>query len=86
MDFRKIDDPRLDEAVSFLFSFKIGDIVTTKQEPFLRGEIRDGIYVGELPKAAAGSVGRRGKTLYEIAASDQSLYIVDESDLEKVSG
>jgi len=85
MDCVKMDDPRLDESFSLLFAFKKGDAVARKNEPTLHGEIRDGVYVGEFPKAAAGKINSRGKTLYEVAISNDVLYVVDQSDLEKLS-
>jgi hypothetical protein len=80
-----MDDPRLDESFSFLFAFKKGDAIAMKDNPSLRGEIHDGVYVGEFPKPAAGSVKPRGKTLYEISLPDELLQVVDESDIEKVT-
>jgi len=85
MEFIKIDDPRLDESFSFLFVFKKGDLVARKDEPSWRGEIRDGVYVGEFPKPAAGSIRPRGKTLYEITLPDGLVYVVDEIDIQKVA-
>jgi hypothetical protein len=86
MDLIKIDDPRLDESFSFLFAFKKGDIVSRRNDPTSRGEIRDGIYIGELPKRAAGTIKARGKTLYEITLSDESVHIVDEAEIQKIVG
>jgi hypothetical protein len=82
MDFIKIDDPRLDESYSFLFAFKKGDLVKTRNEPSLHGKITDGVYVGEIPKVAR-DVKARGKTLYEITLSDNDVraQIVDEADI-----
>jgi hypothetical protein len=84
MDCVKMDDPRLDESFSFLFAFKKGDKVASKADPAVRGEIRDAVYVGEFPKNVAARINRRGKTLYEIALDDESLYIIDQLDLEKI--
>jgi hypothetical protein len=85
MDCVKMDDPRLDESFSLLFVFKKGDTVARKDDPSLRGEIRDGVYVGEFPKAAAGKINSRGRTLYEVAISNDVLYVVDQIDIEKLS-
>lgn len=85
MDFIKMDDPRLDESFSFLFAFKRGDVVLRRDDPSLRGTVRDGVYVGEFPKPAAGSIHQRGKTLYEITLADESVGIVDETDIKKVA-
>ena len=84
MDCVKMDDPRLDEAFSFLFAFKKGDTVTSKDDPSVHGQIRDGVYVGEFSKTAAGRINPRGKTLYEIAVSDELLYVLDQSDIQKL--
>ena len=84
MDCVKMDDPRLDESFSFLFIFKKGDTVVRKDDPSLRGKIKDGVYVGEFPKAAAGKINPRGKTLYEVAVSNDVLYVVDQLDLERL--
>jgi len=56
-----------------------------KDNPSLRGEIRDGVYVGEFPKPAAGSVKPRGKTLYEITLPVGLVHVVDETDIERVA-
>jgi len=85
MDCVKMDDPRLDENFSFLFVFKKGDAVARKDDPSLRGEIKDGVYIGEFPKAAAGKMNPRGKTLYEVAVSNDVLYVVDQIELEKLA-
>ena len=84
MDCVKMDDPRLDESFSFLFVFKKGDAVERKDDPSLRGKIRDGVYVGEFPKAAAVRINSRGKTLYEIAVSEEVLYVVDQLEIQKL--
>jgi hypothetical protein len=86
MDCVKMDDLRLDESFSFLFVFKKGDAVARKDDPSVRGKIRDGVYIGEFPKAAAGKINSRGKTLYEVAVSNDVLYVVDQLDLEKLAG
>jgi hypothetical protein len=79
----KIDDPRLDEIFSFLFAFRKGDLVVSRESPSLRGKINDGVYVGEFPARAAGTLNPKGKTLYEIQLSDEALQIVDEKEIEK---
>ena len=45
----KIDDPRLDESFSFIFVFRKGDVVVSRENRALRGQINDGVYVGEFP-------------------------------------
>ena len=82
----KIDDPRLDEIFSFLFAFKKGDLVVGRESPKLRGKINDGVYVGEFPARAAGTLNPKGKTLYEIRLPDEALQIVDEREIEKAPG
>jgi len=78
-----MDDPRLDETFSMLFSFRRGDVVATKRKPSLRGKITDGVYVGELPRHI-GDVKATGKTLYELTTSaDSRTYVVEESEIEK---
>ncbi len=57
----KIDDPRLDESYSFLFAFKKGDVITKKGERAIRGEIVDGVYVGEVPGSNIRAVYSRAK-------------------------
>jgi hypothetical protein len=84
MDCIKMDDPRLDESFSLLFAFKKGDRVARKDDPAVSGEIRDGVYVGEFPKAAAARINSRGKTLYEIVVSEDLHYVVDEIDIKKL--
>jgi hypothetical protein len=79
----KIDDPRLDEIFSFLFAFRKGDLVVSRESPALRGKVNDGVYVGEFPARAAGTLNPKGKTLYEIQLSDEALQIVDEKEIEK---
>lgn len=78
-----MDDPRLDESFSFLFAFKKGDVVATRNEPFLRGKISDGVYIGEKPKHVS-DIKPRGKTLYEITLPDEVTYVIDETDIEKL--
>jgi hypothetical protein len=82
MDVIKIDDPRLDESFSFLFAFKKGDVVSTRNRPSLQGKITDGVYVGPFPKHVA-DIKPRGKTLYEITLPDELTYVVDEADIKK---
>ena len=82
MDCVKMDDPRLDESFSLLFAFKKGDAVTRKDDPSVRGQIRDGVYVGEFPKAAAARLNARGKTLYEIVLGDELSYVVDQIEIQ----
>jgi len=84
METVKIDDPRLDESFSFLFGFRRGDLVVNRERT-LRGQINDGVYVGEFPSRAAGALNPRGKTLYEIKLPGEVFQIVDEKDIEKVS-
>jgi hypothetical protein len=79
----KIDDPRLDEIFPFLFAFRKGDLVVSRESPALRGKINDGVYVGEFPARAAGTLNPKGKTLYEIKLSGEALQIVDEKEIEK---
>jgi hypothetical protein len=83
MDTVKMDDPRLDESYSFLFAFKKGDRIRRKGETPVRGEIIDGVYVGEFPGPNAGDVHPRGKTLYEIKLRDGALQIIDEAEIER---
>jgi hypothetical protein len=85
MDFIKIDDPRLDETFSFLFSFKKGDVVTWKDDPSLKGEVKDGVFVGQLPAHASDDVYRKGRTLYQIKLRESEFYIAAETELEKAS-
>jgi hypothetical protein len=81
----KIDDPRLDESFSFLFVFRKGDIVVSRENRALRGQINDGVYVGELPNRASRALNPKGKTVYEIKFPDEVLQIFDEKEIEKVS-
>jgi hypothetical protein len=81
----KIDDPRLDESFSFLFVFRKGDVVVSRENRALRGQINDGVYVGELPNRAARALNPKGKTVYEVKFADEVLQIFDEKDIEKVS-
>jgi hypothetical protein len=85
MDFIKIDDSRLDETFSFLFSFKKGDIVRWKEDRSLQGEVKDGVFVGQLPAHASDDVYRKGRTLYQVELSETELYIAAETELEKAS-
>jgi hypothetical protein len=78
----KIDDPRLDENYATLFAFKKGDIIARKDERAIRGEVVDGVYVGEIPGAKTGAVYSRGKTLYEIRLQDLALHIIEENEAE----
>jgi hypothetical protein len=82
----KIDDPRLDEIFSFLFAFRKGDLVINRKSPAVRGEINDGVYVGEFPARVAGTLNPKGKTLYEIKLPGETLQIVDENEIEKAAG
>ena len=81
----KIDDPRLDESFSFIFVFRKGDVVVSRENRALRGQINDGVYVGELPNRAARALNPKGKTVYEVKFPDEVLQIFDEKDIEKVS-
>jgi hypothetical protein len=85
METVRMDDPKLDESFSFLFAFRRGDVVVNKENRRLRGEINDGIYVGEVPSRAGGELKQRGKTLYEIKLTGELFQIVDEQEIEKVS-
>jgi hypothetical protein len=87
MEFIKMDDPRIDENFSFMFLFKKGDQVRTKQEPRMRGEILDGVFVGDLPHSinASNDSYKRGRTLYEIKLGEQNHFIVADSEIEKES-
>ena len=84
MDIIRIDDPRLDESFSFLFGFRKGDAVVIKRQRSSRGEINDGVYVGDFPKHVAGVLHPRGMTLYEVKGANDLLQIIEEKDLEKV--
>jgi hypothetical protein len=79
----KIDDPRLDEIFSFLFAFRKGDLVVSRESPALQGKINDAVYVGDFPARAAGTLNPKGKTLYEIELSGGTFQIVDEKEIEK---
>jgi hypothetical protein len=83
METIKMDDPRLDESYSFLFAFRKGDIIEKKDQRDVRGEVIDGVYVGEIPGPNAGAVHPRGRTLYEIKMRDRQLHIIDETDVER---
>jgi hypothetical protein len=83
MEAVKMDDRRLDESYTFLFAFKKGDTIVKKGEREVRGEILDGVYVGEFPGPNAGHVHPRGKTLYEIKLRDGALHILDETEVER---
>jgi hypothetical protein len=85
MEFITMDDPRLDENFSFMFLFKKGDHVRTKGEPRLRGEITDGVFVGELPASitASNDSYKKGRTLYEIKLSGTDRFIVADNEIEK---
>jgi hypothetical protein len=80
-----MDDPRLDENFSFMFLFKKGDQVKSKDEPGLRGEITDGVFVGELPASitASNDSYKKGRTLYELKLSDKDRFIVADNEIEK---
>jgi hypothetical protein len=84
MDFIKMDDIRLDESFSFLFSFKKGDLVVWKEEPSLTGEVTDGVFVGELPAHAGDDVYQKGRTLYQIRIDENESYIAAETEIEKL--
>ena len=81
----KIDDPRLDESFSFLFVFRKGDVVVNRENRTRRGRINDGVYLGEFPSHAAGSLNPKGKTVYEVKFPGEVLQIFDEKEIEKVS-
>ena len=85
MEFIKMDDPRLDENFSFMFLFKKGDRVKSKDEPRFKGEITDGVFVGELPASITASTDtyKKGRTLYEIKLNDQQHFIVTDNEIEK---
>jgi hypothetical protein len=83
METIKMDDPRLDESYSFLFAFRKGDLIVKKDQRDVRGEVIDGVYVGEIPGPNAGAVHPRGRTLYEIKMRDRQLHIIDETDVER---
>jgi len=81
----KIDDPRLDESFSLLFVYRKGDVVVSRENRALRGQINDGVYVGELPNRAARGLNPKGKTVYEVKFPDEVLQIFDEKDIDKAS-
>ncbi|MGH7767398.1 MAG: hypothetical protein ACREQP_08085 [Candidatus Binatia bacterium] len=83
MDFIKMDDPRLDESFSFLFSFKKGDLVEWKDKPSLKGEVTDGVFVGELPAHAGDDVYHKGRTLYQVRFDENECIIAAETEIEK---
>ncbi len=85
MEFIKMDDPRLDENYSYMFIFKKGDHVKSKDDPRLNGEITDGVFVGELPAfiAASNDSYKKGRTLYEIKLNDKDFFIVADSEIVK---
>ena len=83
METMKMDDPRLDESFGFLFAFRKGDVIVKKGDPSFRGEIIDGVYIGEFPGPTAGAINSRGKTLYEIKLADSAAQILAEEDIEK---
>jgi len=85
MQFIKIDDPRLDENYSFFFTFKKGDQVKGKDNGALKGEIADGVYVGEFPAhvAVADDAYRKGRTLYEIKMRENEVFVVADNEIEK---
>ena len=81
----KIDDPRLDESFSLFFVYRKGDVVVSRDNRALRGQINDGVYVGELPNRAARALNPKGKTVYEVKFPDEVLQIFDEKDIEKAA-
>jgi hypothetical protein len=85
MQFIKIDDPRLDENYSFFFTYKKGDLVKGKNNRGLKGEISDGVYVGEFPAhvAAADNAYRKGRTLYEIKIRESEVFVVTDNEIER---
>ena len=85
MEFIKIDDPRLDENYSFFFTYKKGDHVKEKNNRGLKGEISDGVYVGEFPAhvAAADNAYRKGRTLYEVKIRESEVFVVADNEIEK---
>ena len=82
MELIKLDDPRLDESVTFLFAFKKGDSIIRADNPALRGAVSDGVYIGRVPKPAAARIAPRGKTVYEITLADDTVSIVDEAEIQ----
>ena len=85
MKLIKMDDPRLDENYSYMFIFKKGDHVRTKDDPNLGGEITDGVFVGEFPAhvGASGGTYNKGRTLYEIKLNEKDVFIVADSEVVK---
>lgn len=85
MEFIKMDDPRLDENYSYLFIFKKGDQVKSKDNPRLNGEIVDGVFVGEFPAfiAASNDSYKKGRTLYEIKLNENDFFIVAGNEIVK---
>lgn len=86
MEFIKIDDSRLDESFPLLFSFKRGDIVRWRDEPSLKGEITDGVFVGELPAHVGDAIYRKGRTLYQITLAENERTIAAQTEIEKLEG
>jgi hypothetical protein len=84
MQFIKIDDPRLDENYSFFFTFKKGDQVKGKDNRALKGEISDGVYVGEFPAhvAVADDAYRKGRALYEVKMRENEVFVVADNEIE----
>ena len=66
-------------------SFQKGDRVKSKDEPRFKGEITDGVFVGELPASITASTDtyKKGRTLYEIKLNDQQHFIVTDNEIEK---
>ena len=85
MEFIKMDDPRLDENYAAMFVFKKGDHVKAKDDPSLRGEVTDGVFVGEFPSRVTGSHDsyKKGRTLYEIKLTEKDFFIVADSEVVK---
>jgi hypothetical protein len=85
MDLVKIDDSRLDENYSFFFTYNKGDYVKSRNDRGLKGEITDGIYVGEFPAhvAAADEAYRKGRALYEVKTGESQFFIVADNEIEK---
>jgi hypothetical protein len=81
----KIDDPRLDESLSFLFVFRKGDVVVNRENRTRPGRVHDGVYLGEFPSHVAGALNPKGKAVYEVKFPGEVLQILDEKEIEKVS-